>query len=194
MNVSELHDKNLLVGMSGSIASVGISSYLLYFRQHFKEIRVIMTRTAEELIPANTVSYFCDKVYSEYGDSGERQSHVDIGRWADVYCVLPATANVLGQTANGVAMNLLTTTVLAHQHSTIFFPNMNDLMWNKTVVSRNIELLRKDGHIVVDPVDILAFEVASGTRKTNRALITPDKALLEIAKSFKIRGEQPKMR
>ena len=62
---------------------------------------------------------------------------------------------------------------------------MNDLMWNKTVVSRNIEQLRKDGHIVIDPVEIMAFEIATGTRKPNRGLITPDKALLAIEKGFR---------
>ncbi|CUB23534.1 flavoprotein [Bacillus amyloliquefaciens] len=193
MSISILKDKKLLIGICGSISSVGISSYLLYFKSFFKEIRVVMTKTAEDLIPAHTVSYFCDHVYSEHGENGKRHSHVEIGRWADIYCIIPATANILGQTANGVAMNLVATTVLAHPHNTIFFPNMNDLMWNKTVVSRNIEQLRKDGHIVIDPVEIMAFETATGTRKPNRGLITPDKALLAIEKGFKERTKHPSL-
>lgn len=186
MNYSILKEKNILIGVSGSISAAGISAYLLYFKNYFKEIRVIMTPTAEKFIPATTISYFCDKVYTEQENE---DSHITIGRWADVYCILPATANIIGQTANGVAMNLLTTTVLGHPYSTIFFPTMNELMWEKKVVYRNIEQLREDGHIVVDPVKIMAFEVSSGERKSNPTMLPPDKALLKIKEAIENRTQ-----
>ncbi|GIO22994.1 flavoprotein [Oceanobacillus sp. J11TS1] len=180
MDFSIFKNKKLLIGMSGAISAAGISSYLLYFNNYFKEIRVVMTPTAEEIIPASTISYFGYQVYTENGDKEIKHNHMTIGRWADAYCIIPATANIVGQIANGLAMNLLTTTVLAHSHSTILFPTMNESMWQKNITSRNIEQIRKDGHIVVDPVEILAYEVSSGTRKTNRAMVSPDKALIKI--------------
>ncbi|KAA6473029.1 flavoprotein [Bacillus swezeyi] len=190
MDFSYLKNKKLLIGVSGSISSVGISSYLLYFRNYFEEVRVILTKSAEDLIPAGTVSYFCDKVYTDQKDeNGKRYSHVEIGGWADIYCVLPATANILGQASQGAAINLLTTTILAHPHQTLFFPAMNDVMWQKKAVARNIQQLREDDHIVIDPVEIMAFEVSSGKRKLNRAIIPPDKALIEIAKVIETRIE-----
>lgn|SRR5699024_4300414 len=187
MDFSIFNDKKLLIGMSGAISASGISSYLLYLNNYFKEIRVVMTPTAEEIIPASTISYFGYQVYTENGDDNIKHNHMTIGRWADVYCIIPATANIVGQIANGLAMNLLTTTVLAHSHSTILFPTMNELMWQKKVTSRNIEQIRKDGHVVVDPEEILAYEVSSGTRKTNRAMISPDKALIKMGEVIQTR-------
>ncbi|MCY7759240.1 flavoprotein [Bacillus inaquosorum] len=190
MDFSFLKNKKILVGVSGSISSVGISSYLLYFKNYFEEVRVILTKSAEDLIPSSTVSYFCDKVYTDQKDeNGKRYSHVEIGGWADLYCILPATANILGQAAQGAAGNLLTTTILAHPHPTLFFPAMNNVMWEKKAVNRNIQQLREDDHIVIDPVEIMAFEVSSGKRKLNRAIIPPDKALIEIAKVIETRIE-----
>lgn len=178
---AELAQKNLLIGVSGAISSVGISQYLLYFKSYFKEIRVIMSDHASALMPASTVSHFCDYVYTDRNQTEDKQyNHMQIGKWADVYCILPATANTIAQIANGSACNLLTTTVLAHPHPVLVFPSMNEVMWQKKAVLRNLEQVEADGHRVVPCQTIQAYEVSSGERKTNRVMPTPDKALLEI--------------
>jgi len=189
MDFKILQEKKLLLGVSGAISAVGISSYLLYFKNYFKEIRVIMTKNAADLIPSNTVSYFCDHVYSEDSET-KKHNHVEIARWADVFCVLPATANTVGQVANGIALNLLTTSILAHPNPTIFFPSMNELMWEKKALNRNLDLLIQDGHMVIPPTTIMAYEVSSGSRKPNRVIVPPDKALNEILEILHMREEK----
>ncbi|MGJ3194902.1 flavoprotein [Peribacillus frigoritolerans] len=187
----ELKDKNLLIGVTGAISSVGISQYLLYFKNYFKEIRVIVSESAADLIPANTISYFCDYVYTEKSViDNKKYNHMNIGKWADVYCVLPATANTIAHVANGMAKNLLTTTVLAHPYPTLFFPSMNEVMWEKKALLRNLKQLELDGHHIATPQSIMAYEVSSGERRPNRVIPTPDKALIEISEAIKKREEE----
>jgi phosphopantothenoylcysteine synthetase/decarboxylase len=93
-----------------------------------------------------------------------------------MFVVLPATANVIGQAANGLGANLLTTTILASPRPVVFYPNVNDVMWNKAAVQRNVETLRGDGHIVIEPEVAMAYEVDSG--ETRESLVIPEPAQL----------------
>ena len=187
--MDELKDKKLLIGVTGAISSVGISQYLLYFKNYFKEIRVIMSDSAVDLIPANTVSYFCDYVYTEKEVMEDKKyNHMEIGKWADIYCVLPATANTIASVANGMALNLLTTTVLAHPYPTLFFPSMNEVMWEKKALLRNLKQLELDGHYIIASQTTLAYEVSSGERKSNRVIPAPDRALTEVYEIVKKRS------
>ncbi|MFC8689603.1 flavoprotein [Brevibacillus porteri] len=168
---SFLKEKKLLLGISGSIAVIGVSPYLSMFRALFKEVKVVMTEQAATLIPPSTILFYCDEIFIDEEPSLEKKmNHVELARWADLFVVLPATANVIGQAANGLAPNLLTSTILAHPKPVMFFPNMNRLMWTKKVVQRNVNQLREDGHIVVNPVEAMAYEVASGTTQPNFVL------------------------
>ncbi|MDX5895308.1 flavoprotein [Rubrobacter radiotolerans] len=164
----------MLVGVSGSIAVVNLISYLTIFRDRLtREIKVIMTDAAASMLPPSTVALFCDGVFLDKRSSPERRpGHVDLARWCDLFVVLPATANVLGLTAHGVAPNLLTNAVLASPRPVVFCPNMNDVMWRKKVVQRNIELLREEGHVVVEPILASAYEATSG--ETRRSWVLPD--------------------
>jgi len=89
-----------------------------------------------------------------------------------MFVVLPATANVIGQAANGLGSNLLTTTILASPRPVIFYPNVNDVMWSKAAVQRNVETLREDGHIVIEPEVAIAYEVDSGEMR--ESLVVPE--------------------
>jgi phosphopantothenoylcysteine synthetase/decarboxylase len=89
-----------------------------------------------------------------------------------MFVVLPATANVIGQTANGLGSNLLTTTILASPKPVVFFPNVNDVMWSKAAVQRNVDTLRGDGHLVIEPEVAIAYEVDSG--ETRESLVVPE--------------------
>lgn len=171
MHDETFKEKRLLVGVSGSISAAGVPAYLGLFRAHFKEVKVIMTEKAHELFPVSTMSLFCDEIYmDEKPQIDKKMGHVELARWADLFIVIPATANVLGQAAHGIATNLLTTTILACPHPVIYCPNMNALMWEKKVTQRNVELLREDGHHVVEPTRKMAYEVASGALKPNYIL------------------------
>ena len=153
----------LLVGVSASIAILRLPYYLAYLRASLaREVRVIMTSNAAKLLPPSTV---------------------ELARWCDMFLILPASADVLGQAANGLAPNLLTTTVLASPKPVVFCPNLTDEMWSKRAVQRNLRTLREDGHIVIYPELAMAYEVDAGEMQNTWILLDPERLserLLEI--------------
>jgi phosphopantothenoylcysteine synthetase/decarboxylase len=101
-----------------------------------------------------------------------RPGHIELARWSEMFVILPATANVIGQAANGLGANLLTTTILASPRPVIFCPNVHTTMWKKCAVQRNVEILRADGHIVIEPEVAVAYEVDSG--EMSESLVVPE--------------------
>ncbi|MCR8966193.1 Mersacidin decarboxylase [Brevibacillus halotolerans] len=190
MNDPFLKDKKLLVGLSGSSAVLGLSDYLGVFRNIFKEVKVIMTESATKLIAPSTILLFCDEVFIDE-DLGleKKMNHVELARWADLFIILPATANVIGQAANGIAQNLLTSTILASPNPVMFFPNMNRLMWTKKVVQRNVSQLKEDNHIVVTPLEAMAYEIASGTMQSNY-ILPPGQTVIKEMKNALLEREE----
>lgn len=177
---------NVLVAITGSISVLNMPNYLGILKHKYKNVKVIMSESAERMLPSSTISLFCDEVFiddkkSEYPNN---KGHVELARWADIFLVIPATANTLGQVANGLASNFLLSTILAHAHPVVFYPNMNKLMWETPSVQRNIKLLKEDGHIVVIPEQKLSFEVASGTIKKNYVLPEIEKITNDIQKEL----------
>ena len=166
----------LLVGVSGSVAVLNVPAYLAALRAELAgEIRVIMTSAAASMLPPSTVALVCDEVFLDQRPTAEKKpGHIELARWGEMFVVLPATANVIGQAANGLGANLLTTTILASPRPVVLFPNVNDVMWNKPAVQRNVESLRADGHIVIEPEIAVAYEVDSGEMR--ESLVVPEPA------------------
>lgn len=164
----------LLVGVSGSVAVLNLPSYLAILRAKLAtEVRVIMTPSAAAMMMPSTVALLCDEVFLDSDSPYEKKpGHVELTRWSDLFVVLPASANLLGLAANGIAPNLLTTAILASPKPVTFCPNMNDAMWSKAAVQRNVETLRKDGHVIVDPTLAMAYEVDS--KKMEDSWVMPD--------------------
>lgn len=180
---------HLLVGVSGSIAVLGIQSYLAAFRALLAdEVRVIMTDAAAEMLPPSTVALFCDGVFAHGELTLERSpGHVELSRWADEFVVIPSTANLLGMVAHGIAPNLLTSAILASPRPVIFCPNANDVMWRKKAVQRNVRLLQEDGHKIIQPELTTAFEVASGEMRDNWVVPGPEE-LVERLQDIRHQG------
>jgi phosphopantothenoylcysteine synthetase/decarboxylase len=174
----------LLVGVSASIAILSLPSYLAYLKATLaREVRVVMTPNAADLLPPSTVALLCDGVFLDGLSVQKRPGHMELARWCDMFLVLPASADVLGQSANGLAPNLLTTTVLASPRPVIFCPNLTDEMWLKRAVQRNVKTLREDGHVVIDPELATAYEVDAGEMQQSWIVLDPERLaeqLLEI--------------
>src|SRR5215204_4800637 len=166
---------HLLVGVSGSVAVLNLPSYLATLRAELaREVRVIMTSAAASMLPPSTVALVCDGVFLDQEPSVEkRPGHIELARWCELFVILPATANVIGQAANGLGSNLLTTTILAAPVPVVFCPNVHPVMWNKAVVQRNVETLRRDGHTVTEPTVATAYEVDSGEMRESLVLTEP---------------------
>lgn len=158
MSVSEKkRDRKLLIGASGAVTVLNLHLWIAYLKQHlFEEIRVIMTDTATEFVNPQIISSYTGfpTHMKELGTSTEFPApHVSLTEWADLFLILPASSNVIGKAANGIADDLLTSAIMAASCPVVFVPSMNLQMWNKPVVQRNIKLLQEDGyHVAVGPI------------------------------------------
>ncbi|PZT77412.1 MULTISPECIES: flavoprotein [unclassified Streptomyces] len=164
--------RRLLIGVCGSGNVLAVPQYLMALRTGLGpgvEIRMIMTRSAAAIIPPSTMRLLCRTVYCD-GEDELTAGHVAPAVWAERFVVLPATANMLGQAANGLASGLLSSALLAHERPVVFFPSMNSLMWERPAVRRNVDRLRADGHAVIDPVPAPAWQIAAGEVRKNLGL------------------------
>ncbi|MBB3187811.1 bifunctional phosphopantothenoylcysteine decarboxylase/phosphopantothenate--cysteine ligase CoaBC [Microbacter margulisiae] len=163
-----LKGKHILLGITGSIAAYK-SAYLV--RQWIKggaEVRVIMTPLAKEFItPLTMATLSKHPILIDFFDptNGNWNSHVDLGLWADVYVIAPATANTLAKMANGIADNLLLTSYLSAKCPAFVAPAMDLDMWLHPATQRNLQQLQSIGVRVIDPS---TGELASGLEGKGR--------------------------
>jgi phosphopantothenoylcysteine synthetase/decarboxylase len=151
--------RQLLVGVAGSIHATQLPTYLLGFAREFAdEIRVIMTPTAATMVPGPVLEVHAAEVYMDPwgGRQRCRTPHIELAQWAELFLVLPATANIIGKAANGIADNLLSTAIMAANAPVVFAPAMNATMWANPALQRNVATLRADGHYVIPPVGQVA--------------------------------------
>lgn len=159
---------NLLIGISSSIHALDVHHYLSLFRDTIAvEIKVIMTSNATDIADPRTVGLSCDdRVFVDLWDqsaSVNRAPHLQLTQWADLFVIVPATANTIGKAANGIADDLLSTAILSYPKTVVFVPAMNPVMWDSKALQRNIEVLEKDGHYVIRPESV-GIEVGTTAR------------------------------
>lgn len=156
--------RRVLIGVAGSIASVTVPQSILWLRHELGiEVRVVMTRQATTMVTPRAIAVAAGTAVAlddtnDFNSPGVK--HMDLTRWADLMLVLPASANLLAKAAHGIADDLLTTCIIAASCPVVFVPGMNELMWRKPAVQRNVATLQEDGYGVVMPVEGLA--VADG--------------------------------
>lgn len=168
----------LLVGVSGSINATQIVDYLVRIRREFAaEIRVIMTGTAARITPPHVVEQVIDlPVVTDLWETGHGKApHVRLTSWAEVFVIVPATANIMAKAAAGIADEVLSTAILASPQPVVFAPAMNPVMWQAKAVRRNVAALRADGHYVIDPVP----GVSLTTGQFDTGMVTAPNVLLQ---------------
>lgn len=146
--------KNILLCVSGGIAvykAVALTSKLV---QAGFQVKVMMTESAREFV--NPLSFQVmsknDVFYDTFDEKDSRViAHIDLADWADLILVAPATANVIGKLANGIADNMVTTTLLATEAPVWVAPAMNVHMYDHPAVKRNIDVLYADGVRFIEP-------------------------------------------
>lgn len=160
----KLPARHVLVGVAGSIASVTVPQSILYLRHELEvDVRVVMTRQATTMVTprALAVASGSQVAVDDTGEPGDHNDptvrHMELTRWADLMLVLPASANLLAKAAQGIADDLLTTCIIASSCPVVFVPGMNEIMWRKPAVQRNVATLQADGYGVVEPVEGLAL-------------------------------------
>jgi phosphopantothenoylcysteine decarboxylase/phosphopantothenate--cysteine ligase len=149
-----LKDKNILLGVTGGIAVYKIANLASMLKKQGANVKVIMTENACQFItPMTFETLTAQKVYTDTFDRNFefKVDHIELGKWADVFLIAPATANVIGKLANGIADDMLTTTVLAMRCPILVSPAMNTAMFENKVVKHNIMKLRTYGMDIIMP-------------------------------------------
>ena len=151
-----LKGKRIVLGITGSIAAYKSAVLVRLLVKRGAEVQVVITPAGKKFITPVTLSALSGKpVISEFFATGDGtwHSHVELGLWADLMIVAPATATTLGKMVNGIADNLLITTYLSMPPRVPVFvvPAMDLDMFVHPSTQRNIEQLKKDGVHIIDP-------------------------------------------
>ncbi|HWC89522.1 MAG TPA: flavoprotein [Pirellulales bacterium] len=149
-----MNGRELVVGITGGIASYKTAALVSQLAQAGAGVSVVMTKSAGEFIgPATFEALSGRPVYQRLFAEPEFPlgAHIGLAERASVLCVAPATANFLAKAALGLADDLLTTLLLAFAGPVLLAPAMNSQMWSKPSVERNVAQLRADGIQIIDP-------------------------------------------
>lgn len=163
----DLSGKHILLGVSGGIAAYKSCELLRLLQKKGAEVRVCMTDAAAQFVaPLTFASLSKCPVYLKNGAPEARPfQHIDFPRWADLYLVVPATANVIGKFAYGIADDPVSLCFMSCTCERFIAPAMNVAMYNSPAVKRNIETLKsfEHTHVLESPAGFLACgEIGQG--------------------------------
>jgi phosphopantothenoylcysteine decarboxylase/phosphopantothenate--cysteine ligase len=158
-----LKDKNIILGVSGGIAAYKSVELLRLMTRQEAAVRVVMTRNAQHFVGWMTFQALsgrpvCTSLFEQADETSFR--HIDWATEADAVVVAPATADLIGKLANGIADDALTTMMMVVTAPVVLCPSMNTNMYRSRAVHRNIDILRSDGYSIVEPG---AGDLACGT-------------------------------
>ena len=149
-----LKGKVVVLGITGGIAVYKVAALASMLMKQHAEVHVIMTENAQKFVTPNTFEALTHtKCMTDTFDRSHsfKVDHVGIAQRADVFMVVPATANVIGKMAHGIADDMLTTTILAATCPKLVAPAMNTGMYQNPIVQDNIEILSKYGMKIIKP-------------------------------------------
>ena len=157
-----LTGKKILLGITGSIAAYKIPLLVRLLKKDGADVRVVMTPSAKDFVTPLTLSTLSGNPVLSHGfdeKTGKWDSHVELGLWADLFVVAPASANTMAKMANGIADNYLLTVCLSAKCPIMFAPAMDLDMYKHQATQQNIKTLIERGCIFVAPS---SGELASG--------------------------------
>lgn len=157
-----LNTKNILLGVCGSIAAYKSASLVRLLVKAGANVKVVLTHDAVSFItPLTLATLSKNPVEVNYFDevTGQWANHVELGLWADMVIIAPASANTLSKCANGICNNLLTAVYLSAKCPVYFAPAMDLDMWKHGSTKENLEKLRAFGNTIITPG---TGELASG--------------------------------
>ena len=180
-------DLNIVIGITGGIAAYKACGIVSYLKGQGANIDVIMTKNACEFITPLTLETLSgNKVVT---DMFERPDYIDVkhislAKKTDLFLVVPATANIIGKVANGIADDMLSTTIMATKAPIIFAPAMNNGMYENKIVQNNIEKLKDYGYRYIEPAvgHLACGYEAKGKLPKNEEIIDYVKVLIKEKK------------
>jgi phosphopantothenoylcysteine decarboxylase/phosphopantothenate--cysteine ligase len=165
---SHITDKNIVLGVCGGIAAYKSVELLRLLKKQGASVRIIMTQNAQAFVGSVTFEALsgqtvCTGLFEKGEDASIR--HIDWAQASDVVVIAPATANIIGKLAGGIADDALSTFILAVTSPVIICPSMNIHMYESKAVQRNLEILKADGYDILEPE---SGELACGTTGPGR--------------------------
>lgn len=152
--------KNILLGITGSISAYRSCDIANEMTKKGYNVKVILTKSGEKFITPLTLEKLSrNRVYLDTFDEHDpsKIDHVELAKWADIFIIAPATANIIGKLANGIADDLLSSTALIVNGQKIIAPAMNTAMYENPIVQENIKKLERYGYSIIEPrVSLLA--------------------------------------
>lgn len=178
-----LKGKHIILGVTGSIAAYKAATLTRLLVKEGANVKVVMTPLAKEFITPLTMATLSKSpiMVDFYNpENGDWNSHVDLGLWADLYLIAPASANTIGKMAGGIADNLLLTTYLSAKCPVMVAPAMDLDMYKHPATQRNLKVLQSFGNIIIEPE---SGELASGLIGKGR-MEEPERIVAFIADYF----------
>ena len=148
-----LQGKNIVVGITGGIAVYKVCQVVRLFKKAGANVDVIMTKHATEFVAPLTFETLSNRpvVTDMFTRSGHWEvEHISLAKKADLFVVCPATANIVGKFANGIADDMLSTTLMATTAPVVVCPAMNTNMYNSPAFKHNLQTLKNRGVFVVN--------------------------------------------
>jgi phosphopantothenoylcysteine decarboxylase/phosphopantothenate--cysteine ligase len=152
---------NILIGVTGGIAAYKVADITGALLKHNHTVKIIMTENSKKFITPLTLSTLSKN--PAFDDASEWSSdgvikHIELSKWANIFAIVPATANTIIKIAEGVADNLLTSAYLAFNKKTVICPAMNTNMWDKPHLQHSLNILREryNHHVLNPEVGLLA--------------------------------------
>ena len=183
-----LTGKKILIGVTGGIAAYKIPTLVRLLKKAGAEVQILFSPMAHEFVTPLTLSTLSgNPVLTDFHnpDTGEWNSHVELGMWADVFLVAPVTASTMGKMVNGIADNLLVTTYLSAKCPVLLAPAMDLDMYKHPSTKANVAKLKSYGHQIIEPKE---GELASGLCGEGR-MEEPEEIFNIIQKSLKKKAD-----
>jgi phosphopantothenoylcysteine decarboxylase / phosphopantothenate---cysteine ligase len=151
---SMLQNREIIVGITGGIAAYKTVELVRSLTKKSASVHVVMTKNATEFVTPLTFQTISGhpvthEVFQLW--TGGKIGHIALADIADQIVIAPATANIIGKIANGIADNFLTTMIMATTVPVLFVPSMNTKMWESPIVQTNIEKLKSNGYEFMEP-------------------------------------------
>lgn len=175
--------KNVVLGVSGGIAAYKALEIVSLLVKQNINVDVIMTKSATEFVtPLSFQSLsqnmvICD-MFAE--PRAWEIQHISLAQKADVFLIAPATANIIGKVANGIADDMLSTTIMATKAKVIFAPAMNTNMYENPIVQDNIKKLKSFGCEFINPIEGRMACGTTGAGKFENPNVIVDRVLMEL--------------
>lgn len=151
-----LSGKRIVLGVTGGIAAYKAVFLLREFQKKGAEVRVTLTPAATRFVGIETFASLSGhgvavEIFPENTEGNDWTRHISWGEWADLFVIAPCTANTIAKITNGMADNMLTSTVLAARCPILICPTMDGEMYEAPAVSQNLRQLEKNGYHILEP-------------------------------------------